>query len=317
MPGHHMAAGHGGVPDGAGTHKAGASIRRGQLHLGDEALRAIITDYTKESGVRTLERQLGKLCRPVAMRLVQTGVKRVDITAKDLKNLLDTPPYAEDRNAKSDQIGVVNGLAWTEVGGELLEVEAGVMDGTGKLELTGNLGQVMQESVKAAYTCLRSRAKELGIAPDFYKTKDIHVHFPEGAVPKDGPSAGIAIATAMLSALTGRAVRRRHDRRGHAAGQGAAHRRTAGKDHGGEAQQHQDRHHSQGKPEGSGGHRPRRPGGSALHPGGDGGCGVRPRADATEEGGGGEMLHRHSRYGETGGAPWRSTLTRRNLSSRL
>ena len=184
-------------------------IRRGQLHLGDEALRAIITDYTKESGVRTLERQLGKLCRRVAMRLVQTGVKRIDVTAKDLKDLLDTPPYAEDRNAKSDQIGVVNGLAWTEVGGELLEVEAGVMDGSGKLELTGNLGDVMQESCKAAYTCLRSRAAELGIPRDFYKTRDVHVHFPEGAVPKDGPSAGIAIATAMLSALTGRAVR--HD----------------------------------------------------------------------------------------------------------
>ena len=184
-------------------------IRRGQLHLGDEALRAIITDYTKESGVRTLERQLGKLCRRAAMRLVQTDIKRIDVTPKDLKELLDTPPYAEERGRKTDLIGVVNGLAWTEVGGELLEVEAGVMDGTGKLELTGNLGQVMQESVKAAYTCLRSRAKELGIAPDFYKTKDIHVHFPEGAVPKDGPSAGIAIATAMLSALTGRAVR--HD----------------------------------------------------------------------------------------------------------
>ena len=184
-------------------------IRRGQLRLDDEALRAIITDYTKESGVRTLERQLGKLCRRAAMRLVETGVKRIDITAKSLREFLDTPPYAEDTHSKVDQIGVVNGLAWTEVGGELLEVEAGVMDGTGKLELTGNLGQVMQESVKAAYTCLRSRAAELGIAPDFYKTKDIHVHFPEGAVPKDGPSAGIAIATAMLSALTGRAVR--HD----------------------------------------------------------------------------------------------------------
>lgn len=184
-------------------------IRRGQLRLDDEALRAIITDYTKESGVRTLERQLGKLCRRAAMRLVETGVKRIDITAKSLREFLDTPPYAEDARSKIDQIGVVNGLAWTEVGGELLEVEAGVMDGTGKLELTGNLGQVMQESVKAAYTCLRSRAAELGIAPDFYKTKDIHVHFPEGAVPKDGPSAGIAIATAMLSALTGRAVR--HD----------------------------------------------------------------------------------------------------------
>lgn len=184
-------------------------LRRGQLRLDDDALRRIITDYTRESGVRTLERQLGKLCRRAAMRLVQTDVKRIDITAKELKDFLDTPPYGEDTRSKTDQIGVVNGLAWTEVGGELLEVEAGVMDGTGKLELTGNLGQVMQESVKAAYTCLRSRARELGIAPDFYKTKDIHVHFPEGAVPKDGPSAGIAITTAMLSALTGRAVR--HD----------------------------------------------------------------------------------------------------------
>ena len=184
-------------------------LRRGQLRLDDDALRRIITDYTRESGVRTLERQLGKLCRRAAMRLVQTDVKRIDITAKELKDFLDTPPYGEDTRSKTDQIGVVNGLAWTEVGGELLEVEAGVMDGTGKLELTGNLGQVMQESVKAAYTCLRSRARELGIAPDFYKTKDIHVHIPEGAVPKDGPSAGIAITTAMLSALTGRAVR--HD----------------------------------------------------------------------------------------------------------
>ena len=184
-------------------------LRRGQLRLDDDALRRIITDYTRESGVRTLERQLGKLCRRTAMRLVQTDVKRIDVTAKELKDFLDTPPYGEDTRSKTDQIGVVNGLAWTEVGGELLEVEAGIMDGTGKLELTGNLGQVMQESVKAAYTCLRSRARELGIAPDFYKTKDIHVHFPEGAVPKDGPSAGIAITTAMLSALTGRAVR--HD----------------------------------------------------------------------------------------------------------
>ncbi|MEI3092094.1 MAG: endopeptidase La [Oscillospiraceae bacterium] len=184
-------------------------LRRGQLRLDDDALRRIITDYTRESGVRTLERQLGKLCRRAAMRLVQTDVKRIDVTAKELKDFLDTPPYGEDTRSKTDQIGVVNGLAWTEVGGELLEVEAGVMDGTGKLELTGNLGQVMQESVKAAYTCLRSRARELGIATDFYKTKDIHVHFPEGAVPKDGPSAGIAITTAMLSALTGRAVR--HD----------------------------------------------------------------------------------------------------------
>ena len=184
-------------------------LRAGQLKLGDDALRAIITNYTRESGVRTLERQLGKLCRKCAMRLVETDVKSVTITQSDLTDLLGTPPYAEEALAKFDQIGVVSGLAWTEVGGELLEVEAGVMDGSGKLELTGNLGDVMQESCKAAYTCLRSRAAELGIPRDFYKTKDIHVHFPEGAVPKDGPSAGIAIATAMLSALTGRAVR--HD----------------------------------------------------------------------------------------------------------
>ena len=183
-------------------------LRRGQLRLDDDALRRIITDYTRESGVRTLERQLGKLCRRAAMRLVQTDVKRIDITVKDLKDFLDTPLYGEDTRSRADQIGVVNGLAWTEVGGELLEVEAGVMDGTGKLELTGNLGQVMQESVKAAYTCLRSRARELGIAPDFYKTKDIHIHFPEGAVPKDGPSAGITICIAVISALTNTPVRR-------------------------------------------------------------------------------------------------------------
>ncbi len=184
-------------------------LRANQMKLGDDALRAIITDYTRESGVRTLERQLGKLCRKCAMRLVEADVKNITITPGDLSSLLGTPPYADEALPKTDQIGVVNGLAWTEVGGELLEVEAGAMDGAGKLELTGNLGDVMQESCKAAYTCLRSRAAELGIPRDFYKTKDVHVHFPEGAVPKDGPSAGIAIATAMLSALTGRPVR--HD----------------------------------------------------------------------------------------------------------
>ena len=184
-------------------------LKKSQLRISDDAIRAVITDYTRESGVRTLERLLGKLCRKAAMRLVETDVKRVDITAKDLQELLGVPRYQDNSRSRQDQVGVVNGLAWTEVGGELLEVEAGVMDGSGKLELTGNLGTVMQESVKAAYTCLRSRAAELGIPRDFYKTKDIHVHFPEGAVPKDGPSAGIAIATAMLSALTGRPVR--HD----------------------------------------------------------------------------------------------------------
>ena len=184
-------------------------LKKNQLRVSDDAIRAVVSDYTRESGVRTLERLLGKLCRKAAMRLVETDVKRVDITPKDLRELLGVPRYQDNSRSRQDQVGVVNGLAWTEVGGELLEVEAGVMDGSGKLELTGNLGTVMQESVKAAYTCLRSRAAELGIPRDFYKNKDIHVHFPEGAVPKDGPSAGIAIATAMLSALTGRPVR--HD----------------------------------------------------------------------------------------------------------
>ena len=143
------------------------------------------------------------------MAFASTDVKRISITHKNLKDYLGVPRYTHDGAEKTDLVGVVNGLAWTEVGGELLPVEVGVMEGSGKLELTGNLGDVMQESCKAAHSCLRQRAAELGLPTDFYKTKDIHVHFPEGAVPKDGPSAGIAITTALLSALTGRAVR--HD----------------------------------------------------------------------------------------------------------
>ncbi|MBE6919381.1 MAG: endopeptidase La [Ruminococcaceae bacterium] len=182
-------------------------LKKSQLRLSDSALRAVIAGYTKESGVRVLERQLGKLCRKAAMLLVTGDVKRVDITDKNLKDFLGVVRYQENVHITRDEIGVVNGLAWTEVGGEILQVEVNVMDGTGKLELTGNLGTVMQESAKAALSCLRSRAEELGIGKDFYKTRDIHIHFPEGAVPKDGPSAGIAITTAMLSALTGRKVR--------------------------------------------------------------------------------------------------------------
>ena len=182
-------------------------LKKGQLRLSDSALRTVISGYTKESGVRVLERQIGKLCRKAAMRLVTDDVKRIDITEKNLKDFLGVVRYQENVHITRDEVGVVNGLAWTEVGGEILQVEVNVMDGTGKLELTGNLGTVMQESAKAALSCLRSRAGELGIEKDFYKTKDIHIHFPEGAVPKDGPSAGIAITTAMLSALTGRKVR--------------------------------------------------------------------------------------------------------------
>ena len=182
-------------------------LKKTQLRLSDDAIRQIISGYTRESGVRLLERQLGKVCRKTAMRLVDGGEKRVNVTPDSLRELLGVVRYQDGVHSTRNQVGVVNGLAWTEVGGEILEVEAGVMEGSGKLELTGNLGTVMQESVRAALTCLRSRCGELDIEKDFYKTRDIHVHFPEGAVPKDGPSAGIAITTAMLSALTGRKVR--------------------------------------------------------------------------------------------------------------
>ena len=182
-------------------------LKKSQLRLSDGALRKMIAAYTRESGVRVLERQIGRLCRKAAMQLVQGDVKRVSITDKNLKDFLGVERYTESVHITKDETGVVNGLAWTEVGGEILEVEVNVMDGSGKLELTGNLGTVMQESAKTALSCLRSRSQALGIERDFYQTKDIHIHFPEGAVPKDGPSAGIAITTAMLSALTGRKVR--------------------------------------------------------------------------------------------------------------
>ena len=183
-------------------------LKRAQLHVSDGAIRATISGYTRESGVRVLERQLDKLCRKTAMRLVEEDVKRVSITEKNLSDYLGTVRYTPGVHSEQDEVGVVNGLAWTEVGGEILEVEVNVMDGSGKLELTGNLGTVMQESAKAALSCLRSRTEALHLEKDFYKTKDIHIHFPEAATPKDGPSAGIAITTAMLSALTGRKVRR-------------------------------------------------------------------------------------------------------------
>ena len=183
-------------------------LKKTQLKLSENAIRRTISDYTRESGVRVLERQLGKLCRKTAMALVENNVKSVTITDKNLPDYLGTVRYTPGVHTTRDEIGVVNGLAWTEVGGEILEVEVNVMDGTGKLELTGNLGTVMQESAKAALSCLRSRTDSLRLEKEFYKTKDIHIHFPEAATPKDGPSAGIAITTAMLSALTGRLVRR-------------------------------------------------------------------------------------------------------------
>lgn len=184
-------------------------LKKSQLRLSDDAIREIITCYTRESGVRNLERELGKLCRKADMLLLsETAPKKISINGGDLESYLGVRKFLPDRMPTSNEVGLVTGLAWTSVGGETLEVEVNVMDGTGKLELTGNLGDVMKESAHAALSYIRANAQKLGVDSDFYKTKDIHVHFPEGAVPKDGPSAGVTVCTAMVSALTGTPVRR-------------------------------------------------------------------------------------------------------------
>ncbi len=182
-------------------------LKKSQLKITDDGIREIIRCYTKESGVRTLERMIGKLCRKVDMAILESDKSKFTIAGKDMEQYLGVRKYLPDRMPEKDQVGLVTGLAWTSVGGETLEVEVNVMEGSGKLELTGNLGDVMKESAQAALSYIRANAGKLDIASDFYKTKDIHVHFPEGAVPKDGPSAGIAVCTAMVSALTGTAVR--------------------------------------------------------------------------------------------------------------
>ncbi len=183
-------------------------LSRQQLKVSDGALREIIAAYTRESGVRVLERRLAAICRKAAMKVVAEEAKVLKVTDKDLEEYLGVPKYHPERQALEERVGVVNGLAWTAVGGELLEVEVNVVPGSGKVELTGNLGDVMKESAHAALSFIRSQAGRLNLPADFYKERDIHVHFPEGAVPKDGPSAGIAITTAMVSALTGVSVRR-------------------------------------------------------------------------------------------------------------
>ena len=184
-------------------------LKKSKVRISDDAIREIITCYTRESGVRNMERALAQICRKVDMMLVEDPTAgSIPIHAGDLEKFLGVRKYLPDHLLTQDEVGLVTGLAWTSVGGETLEVEVNVMDGSGKLELTGNLGDVMKESVHAALSYIRSNASKLGVAADFYKTKDIHVHFPEGAVPKDGPSAGITVCTAMVSALTGAPVRR-------------------------------------------------------------------------------------------------------------
>ena len=193
------------IPKQLGKH----GLKKTQLKISDDALRAAIEGWTRESGVRNLERLIAKLCRKADLKLVEDEeLKKVTVTPKNLTEFLGTRYYQPEELPEEDAVGLVTGLAWTSVGGETLEVEVNVMDGSGKIELTGNLGLVMQESARAAVSYIRAHARELGIDPDFYKNKDIHVHFPEGAIPKDGPSAGVTVTTAIVSALTGRTVRR-------------------------------------------------------------------------------------------------------------
>ncbi len=179
-----------------------------QLRVSDAALDRIIEGYTAEAGVRNLERMLATLCRKTATKLVDGSCDSVSVTPANLEEYLGAVKYKEDTDQRRDEVGVVNGLAWTAVGGATMPVEVAILDGNGKVEITGNLGDVMKESAKIAVSYVRTRADDWHIAPDFYKTKDIHIHVPEGAVPKDGPSAGVTMATAIVSALTGIPVKK-------------------------------------------------------------------------------------------------------------
>ena len=177
------------------------------IRWNDDAVRFIIESYTREAGVRRLEQTIGAICRKCVVRLTDSETKRITVTKAMVKDLLGPEKFKKEEILSEDEIGVVNGLAWTSVGGELLQVEAVTMNGDGKLELTGSLGDVMKESAKAAYSFIRSKADKYGIDDELFTKKNIHIHVPQGAVPKDGPSAGVTIATALLSVLSGRKVR--------------------------------------------------------------------------------------------------------------
>ena len=178
-----------------------------QLRFSNAAIYAMIDGYTREGGVRNLERCLSKICRQCAQKIVSETAQSVSVTDKNLHEFLGPRRFKEETEHKINEVGVVNGLAWTAVGGETMPIEVAVLNGTGKIELTGSLGDVMKESAKTAVSYVRSTADRWNIAEDFYKTKDIHIHVPEGAVPKDGPSAGVTMATALVSALTDTPVR--------------------------------------------------------------------------------------------------------------
>lgn len=182
------------------------SLSAREFKITDNALDILIEGYTREAGVRSLEKMIAALCRKATVAL-ESGQKSFKVTSDNIEDILGKKKYAQDKISNSPLVGTVNGLAWTSVGGTMLPIEISALDGTGKIELTGNLGDVMKESAKTAISFVRSKSNELGIAPDFYKNKDIHIHAPEGAIPKDGPSAGLAITTALVSELTGVAIK--------------------------------------------------------------------------------------------------------------
>jgi ATP-dependent Lon protease len=173
-----------------------------QIQFTDDALYEIIRKYTRESGVRNLEREIANVCRKTAKRIVTGEVKTNSITPEEIEKMLGRPKFRMQGISETNQVGLTTGLAWTEVGGEVLQTEATLMEGKGQLTLTGKLGEVMQESARAALSFVRTRAAEFGIGREFHRKMDMHIHIPEGAIPKDGPSAGITMATTIVSALT-------------------------------------------------------------------------------------------------------------------
>ena len=181
-------------------------LKPSMCRIKDEAIKLLISSYTRENGVRGLEREIASVCRKSAKRIVDGDVKVV-VGIKELKSMLGALKFIQDKVYENDEVGIVNGLAWTYLGGDMLRIECSSMKGNGKLELTGHLGDVMKESARAAVSYIRKHCDELGVEENFYSTRDIHIHVPEGAIPKDGPSAGITIATALVSELTGRSVR--------------------------------------------------------------------------------------------------------------
>lgn len=182
-------------------------LKENQLLISDEALREVIAGYTKEAGVRSLERKLGEICRKTARKILEDKEETVSVNVDNLESFLGRARYTYQRKNKTDEVGIVRGLAWTSVGGDTLQIEVNLMPGKGEFLLTGQLGDVMKESAQAGVSYIRSVAEEYGIKPEFFQKHDLHIHIPEGAVPKDGPSAGITMATAMLSAMTNTPVK--------------------------------------------------------------------------------------------------------------